>query len=123
MAQTLELAGVEKSFGATRVLHGIDLRVAEGEMIVVVGASGCGKSTLLRIVAGLEEPTAGRVRIGGRDGTAPEPSGRAVAMGFQNYALYPHMTVGGDIDYGLRIRGPPQPGIGRRGREAGGLVG
>ena len=84
MAATLELAGVEKSFGATRVLHGIDLRVNAGEMIVVVGASGCGKSTLLRIVAGLEEPTAGRVRIGGRDGTALEPADRDVAMVFQN---------------------------------------
>ena len=93
MAATLELSGVQKNFGATSVLHGIDLRVAEGEMIVVVGASGCGKSTLLRIVAGLEEPSAGRVRIGGRDVTALEPADRDVAMVFQNYALYPHMTV------------------------------
>src|SRR5918997_1066072 len=77
MAATLELAGVEKAFGATRVLHGIDLRVEEGEMIVVVGASGCGKSTLLRIVAGLEEPTAGRVRIGGRGGRTVGHGGAA----------------------------------------------
>ena len=123
MAATLELAGVEKSFGTTHVLHGIDLRVAEGEMIVVVGASGCGKSTLLRIVAGLEEPTAGRVRIGGRDVTALEPADRDVAMVFQNYALYPHMTVERNMAYGLRIRGLPKPEIARRVREAAELLG
>jgi sn-glycerol 3-phosphate transport system ATP-binding protein len=123
MAATLELAGVEKAFGATRVLHGIDLRVAEGEMIVVVGASGCGKSTLLRIVAGLEEPSAGRVRIGGRDVTSLEPAERDVAMVFQNYALYPHMTVERNMAYGLRIRGLPKPEIARRVREAAELLG
>ena len=114
---------MEKSFGTTHVLHGIDLRVAEGEMIVVVGASGCGKSTLLRIVAGLEEPTAGRVRIGGRDVTALEPADRDVAMVFQNYALYPHMTVERNMAYGLRIRGLPKPEIARRVREAAELLG
>src|SRR3712207_4322769 len=123
MAATLELAGVEKSFGATRVLHGIDLDVNAGEMIVVVGASGCGKSTLLRIVAGLEGPTAGRVRIGGRDVTALEPAERDVAMVFQNYALYPHMTVERNMAYGLRIRGLPKPEIARRVREAAELLG
>jgi sn-glycerol 3-phosphate transport system ATP-binding protein len=120
---TLELSGVEKSFGATPVLHGIDLRVEEGEMIVVVGASGCGKSTLLRIVAGLEEPTAGRVRIGGRDVTALEPADRDVAMVFQNYALYPHMTVERNMAYGLRIRGLPKAEIARRVGEAAELLG
>ena len=114
---------MEKAFGATRVLHGIDLRVAEGEMIVVVGASGCGKSTLLRIVAGLEEPTAGHVRIGGRDVTALEPADRDVAMVFQNYALYPHMTVERNMAYGLRIRGLPKAEIARRVREAAELLG
>jgi len=123
MAATLDLDGVEKSFGTTPVLHGIDLRVAEGEMIVVVGASGCGKSTLLRIVAGLEEPTAGRVRIGGRDVTALEPADRDVAMVFQNYALYPHMTVERNMAYGLRIRGLPKAEIARRVREAAELLG
>jgi sn-glycerol 3-phosphate transport system ATP-binding protein len=92
-------------------------------MIVVVGASGCGKSTLLRIVAGLEEPTAGRVRIGGRDVTALEPSDRDVAMVFQNYALYPHMTVERNMAYGLRIRGLPKAEIARRVREAADLLG
>src|SRR3712207_9201901 len=92
-------------------------------MIVVVGASGCGKSTLLRIVAGLEEPTSGRVRIGGRDVTALEPSDRDVAMVFQNYALYPHMTVERNMAYGLRIRGLPKAEIARRVREAADLLG
>ena len=75
------------------MLHGVDLHVADGEMIVIVGASGCGKSTLLRIVAGLETATAGHC-IDGRDVTALEPADRDIAMVFQNYALYPHMTVG-----------------------------
>ena len=90
---TLEVSAVTKSFGATKVLHGVDLHVADGEMIVIVGASGCGKSTLLRIVAGLETATTGSIRIAGREVTALEPSDRDIAMVFQNYALYPHMTV------------------------------
>ncbi len=111
---TLTLSDIRKSFGATQVLHGIDLDVAEGEMIVVVGASGCGKSTLLRIVAGLETPTSGAVRIGGRDVTALEPADRDIAMVFQNYALYPHMTVFENMAYGLKIRGIAMPEIRRR---------
>src|SRR5919112_5753909 len=105
---TLEIEEVRKSFGPVEVLHGIDLSVAEGEMIVIVGASGCGKSTLLRIVAGLESPSQGRVRIAGRDVTALEPADRDIAMVFQNYALYPHMTVAQNMGYGLRIRGLPR---------------
>src|SRR3712207_715534 len=120
---TLDLAGVKKSFGATPVLHGIDLAVPDGEMIVIVGASGCGKSTLLRIVAGLESPTEGRVRIGGRDVTALEPADRDIAMVFQNYALYPHMTVAENMAYGLKIRGLPRPEIRRRVTETAGLLG
>src|SRR5690349_14073876 len=108
---TLSLSGVTKQFGQTQVLHGIDLDVADGEMIVVVGASGCGKSTLLRIVAGLEAPTSGTVRIDGRDVTQLEPADRDIAMVFQNYALYPHMTVFDNMAYGLRIRGLKQPEI------------
>ena len=120
---TLGLSGITKSFGATQVLHGIDLSVTEGEMIVIVGASGCGKSTLLRIVAGLETPSSGRVRIGGRDVTALEPADRDIAMVFQNYALYPHMTVFQNMAYGLRIRGLPKPEIARRVAEAADLLG
>jgi len=120
---TLELSGIRKSFGATRVLHGIDLTVPDGEMIVIVGASGCGKSTLLRIVAGLEAPTEGVVRIGGREVTALEPADRDIAMVFQNYALYPHMTVAQNMAYGLRIRGLPKAEIARRVGETAELLG
>ncbi|MDO9709555.1 sn-glycerol-3-phosphate ABC transporter ATP-binding protein UgpC [Paracraurococcus lichenis] len=120
---TLDLSGVTKSFGATRVLHGVDLAVADGEMIVIVGASGCGKSTLLRIVAGLETPTGGSVRIAGRDVTALEPADRDIAMVFQNYALYPHMTVAQNMGYGLKIRGLPRAEIERRVRDSAALLG
>jgi sn-glycerol 3-phosphate transport system ATP-binding protein len=111
---TLTLSSVKKQFGGTQVLHGIDLDVADGEMIVVVGASGCGKSTLLRIVAGLESPTSGTVRIDGRDVTQLEPADRDIAMVFQNYALYPHMTVFENMAYGLKIRGMKMPEIRKR---------
>ena len=115
---TLDLRGVRKSFGATQVLHGVDLSVADGEMVVIVGASGCGKSTLLRIVAGLEKPTEGRVIIGGEDVTAKGPSERDIAMVFQNYALYPHMTVFENMAYGLKIRGLPRADIRARVEQA-----
>src|SRR5919199_2419564 len=120
---TLELSGIRKSFGPVEVLHGVDLAVADGEMIVIVGASGCGKSTLLRIVAGLETPSTGEVRIGGREVTALEPADRDIAMVFQNYALYPHMTVAQNMGYGLKIRGLPRAEIERRVREAADLLG
>ncbi len=120
---TLELHGLRKSFGDTQVLHGLDLALAEGEMLVIVGASGCGKSTLLRLVAGLEEPTGGRVVVAGRDVTRLDPSQRDMAMVFQNYALYPHMTVFDNMAYGLRIRGLRREEIRRRVEEAAGLLG
>ena len=120
---TLDLMDVRKAFGATQVLHGVDLGVADGEMIVIVGASGCGKSTLLRIVAGLETATSGHVRIDGRDVTALEPADRDIAMVFQNYALYPHMTVAQNMGYGLKIRGLARAEIARRVQEAAGLLG
>ena len=110
----LEISGVRKSFGSVDVLHGIDLSVTDGEMVVMVGASGCGKSTLLRIVAGLEVPTAGTVRIGEDDVTRREPKDRDIAMVFQNYALYPHMSVFENMAYGLKIRGLPKDEIRRR---------
>ena len=87
----VELNGLRKSFGLIDVLHGIDLALADSEMLVIGGASGCGKSTMLRLVAGLEQPTAGRVLVDGRDVTNLDPSERDIAMVFQNYALYPHM--------------------------------
>jgi sn-glycerol 3-phosphate transport system ATP-binding protein len=120
---TLELSGLRKSFGLIDVLHGIDLTLADGEMLVIVGASGCGKSTLLRIVAGLERPTAGHVVLGGRDVTNLDPSERDIAMVFQNYALYPHMSVFDNMAYGLRIRGLGRDDIRQRVDEAAGLLG
>ena len=120
---TLELHGLRKSFGLIDVLSGVDLALADGEMLVIVGASGCGKSTLLRLVAGLERPTAGRVLIDGRDVTNVDPAQRDIAMVFQNYALYPHMSVFENMAYGLRIRGLSRQDIGQRVDEAAGLLG
>jgi sn-glycerol 3-phosphate transport system ATP-binding protein len=120
---TLELHGLRKSFGPIDVLHGIDLSLSEGEMLVIVGASGCGKSTLLRLVAGLERPTSGRVLVDGRDVTNADPSARDIAMVFQNYALYPHMSVFDNMAYGLRIRGLARDDIRQRVDEAAGLLG
>jgi sn-glycerol 3-phosphate transport system ATP-binding protein len=119
---SLDIQGVQKAFGATKVLHGIDLAVRDGEMVVIVGASGCGKSTLLRIVAGLEAPTGGHVLIDGRDVTPLEPADRDIAMVFQTYALYPHMTVFDNMAYGLKIRRLPKAEIAARVKEAAELL-
>jgi sn-glycerol 3-phosphate transport system ATP-binding protein len=120
---TLDIQGLRKSFGATEVLRQIDLSLNDGEMLVIVGASGCGKSTLLRLVAGLEQPTAGRIVIGGRDVTALDPSERDIAMVFQNYALYPHMSVFDNMAYGLRIRRLSRGEIARKVEKAATLLG
>jgi sn-glycerol 3-phosphate transport system ATP-binding protein len=120
---TLELAALRKSFGATEVLRQIDISLASGEMLAIVGASGCGKSTLLRMVAGLESPSSGRILLDGRDITSVDPSARDIAMVFQNYALYPHMTVFENMAYGLRIRGLAREEIRRRVDEAAALLG
>src|ERR1700754_2344864 len=120
---TLELFGLRKSFGLIDVLHNIDLALADGEMLVIVGASGCGKSTLLRLVAGLERPTAGQVRIDGTDVTGRDPSERDIAMVFQNYALYPHLSVFDKMRYGLRIRGLSREDARKRVDEAAGMLG
>ena len=104
----LTLRNVCKSFGRTEVLSDIDLAFARGEFIVFVGPSGCGKSTLLQIVAGLEEPTSGAVLIGGRDVSGLPPAKRGIAMVFQTYALYPHMTVFANMAYGLKLAGVPK---------------
>jgi lactose/L-arabinose transport system ATP-binding protein len=112
------LRNVVKRFGEAQVIHGVDLSVADGEFCVFVGPSGCGKSTLLRMVAGLEETSAGRIDIGGRDVTRLDPSERGVAMVFQTYALYPHMTVAENMGFGLKMTGHPKPEIARKVAEA-----
>src|SRR5947199_3292659 len=101
---TLSLDGVRKSYGDREVVHGVTCDIADSELVVVVGPSGCGKSTLLRMVAGLETVTAGTVAIDGRVVNGVEPKDRDIAMVFQNYALYPHMSVYDNMAYGLRMR-------------------
>ncbi|MGN6549238.1 MAG: ABC transporter ATP-binding protein, partial [Pararhizobium sp.] len=110
----LELSNVRKSFGAVDVIHGVDLDIDNGEFAVFVGPSGCGKSTLLRLVAGLEEASGGAIRIGGNDVTHVEPADRGVAMVFQSYALYPHMTVAENMGFGLKMTGHPKDDVKRR---------
>lgn len=105
---SLVLENLRKNFGAVAVLHGIDLAMASGEMLVIVGASGCGKSTLLRLVAGLEVPTGGRILLDGSDVAPLDPAERDIAMVFQNYALYPHMTVAKNMGFSLKLRDAPQ---------------
>src|SRR5690606_36602074 len=95
------LSSIRTSFGPTDILHGIDVDIADGEFIVLVGPSGCGKSTLLRMVAGLETISSGDIRIGGRVVNDLEPKDRDIAMVFQNYALYPHMTVATNMGFSL----------------------
>ena len=114
----LQLRGVSKSFGAVKVIHDVDLDIGSGEFVVFVGPSGCGKSTLLRTISGLEEPTAGQVFIGGEDVTDYDPSERGVAMVFQSYALYPHMTVQQNLGFGLRMGGMPRDQVAARVTEA-----
>jgi lactose/L-arabinose transport system ATP-binding protein len=112
------LERVVKRFGEATVIHGVDLRVEDGEFCVFVGPSGCGKSTLLRMVAGLEETSDGAIRIGPRDVTRTDPSERGVAMVFQTYALYPHMTVAENMGFGLKMTGHPKAEIDRKVAEA-----
>src|SRR5579871_7032439 len=101
----LQLKGVSKSFGSVEVVRDVNLSVADGAFVVFVGPSGCGKSTLLRMIAGLEKVGGGEIRIGARDVTDLDPSERGVAMVFQSYALYPHMSVEENIGFGLKIAG------------------
>ncbi len=112
------LRNVVKRYGDVQVIHGVDLDVQDGEFCVFVGPSGCGKSTLLRMVAGLEETTEGAINIGDRDVTRTDPSERGVAMVFQTYALYPHMTVADNMGFGLKMTGHPKPEIEKKVAEA-----
>ena len=119
---SIALRRVEKTYGfgpkAFKAIHGVEAEIADGEFVVIVGPSGCGKSTLLRMVAGLEEITGGEIAIGPRVVNRLEPAERDIAMVFQNYALYPHMTVYDNMAYGLRERKPRQLSGGQRQRVA-----
>ena len=112
------LNGVVKRFGDTQVIHGVDLEIDHGEFCVFVGPSGCGKSTLMRMVAGLEETSEGKIHIGDRDVTNMDPSERGVAMVFQTYALYPHMSVRENMGFGLKMNGVPKSEINTKVAEA-----
>ena len=114
---------VRKSFGTTQVLHGVSVDIADREFVVLVGPSGCGKSTLLRMIAGLENITGGEIRIGERVVNRLPPKARDVAMVFQNYALYPHMTVAANMGFSLKLRGAPKVEIDTRVKRAAGILG
>jgi ABC-type sugar transport system ATPase subunit len=115
--------GVKKSFGATSILKGVDLEIPEGSFAVLVGPSGCGKSTLLRLVAGLEEADEGTIMLAGRDVTHAPPRDRDVAMVFQSYALYPHLSVRDNLKFGLELRKTPRAEIDKRVDEASAMLG
>lgn len=111
-----------KRYGDAQVIHGIDLDIEDGEFCVFVGPSGCGKSTLLRMIAGLEETTEGTISIGQRDVTHLDPAKRGVAMVFQTYALYPHMSVAENMGFGLRMNGVPKREIAEKVKTASGIL-
>ena len=113
-AVDVELSGIAKRFGATEVLRDIDLQVQRGELVCLLGPSGCGKTTLLRILAGLVAPDRGRVSIRGKDVTRTPPYARRIGLVFQNYALFPHMTVRDNVAFGLDARGVREPDTGQR---------
>ncbi|TCN20595.1 ABC transporter ATP-binding protein [Sinorhizobium americanum] len=115
---SVELRDIRKSYGALEVIHGVSLAIAEGEFIALVGPSGCGKSTLLRMIAGLEEISDGEVLIGGRVVNPLTPRERNIAMVFQSYALYPHMTVAENMGFNLKLSGLSRPQIDKRVGEA-----
>lgn len=118
----IKLHNVTKNFGDTRVLHGVDVHIDDGKFAVLVGPSGCGKSTLLRLIAGLEEVTAGRIEFGEHDVTALPPRDRDVAMVFQSYALYPHLSVRDNLAFGLKLRKTDPTVIAQRVQEVAGSL-
>src|SRR5690606_19534206 len=120
---TVTIKQVRKVFGSTEVIHGVDVDIADGEFCVLVGPSGCGKSTLLRMIAGLEEITAGTISIGKRVVNNVPPKERDIAMVFQNYALYPHMKVRDNMAFALTLARTPKDEITRRVGEAAQILG
>ncbi|CUX66208.1 ABC transporter ATP-binding protein [Agrobacterium tumefaciens str. Kerr 14] len=119
----LAIDNVRKTYGALNVLHGVSVDIEDGEFVILVGPSGCGKSTLLRMIAGLEDISGGEVRIGDRVVNDVEPKERDIAMVFQNYALYPHMTVANNMAYSLKLRKVPSAEISARVRSAAAILG
>jgi multiple sugar transport system ATP-binding protein len=117
------LRGVRKAFGSTKVVHGVEFGIEDGEFCVLVGPSGCGKSTLLRMIAGLEEISGGEIAIGGRVVNDVAPKERDIAMVFQNYALYPHMTVRDNMAFSLKLASVPKAQMDQRVAEAAGILG
>jgi len=119
----LSIAGVSAGYGATRVLDRLDLSIRKGEFVALLGSSGCGKTTLLRAIAGFVKPTAGAIRVDGTDVTHLPPDRRGMALVFQSYALWPHMSVAQNIGYGLKLRGMPRARIAARVAELQELLG
>ena len=120
---SVDIQGVTKAYGATAVIHGVDVDISDGEFVVLVGPSGCGKSTLLRMIAGLENITGGKISIGGRVVNDVPPKERDIAMVFQNYALYPHMTVFDNMGFSLKLRKADKSEIDRRVGQAADILG
>jgi len=120
---SVEICDIRKSYGATPVIHGVNIDIQDGEFVILVGPSGCGKSTLLRMIAGLENITGGDIRIGGRVVNNVPPKERDIAMVFQNYALYPHMTVAQNMAFSLNLRKAPQGEIASRVNRASEILG
>ncbi len=118
----LSLTNVIKRYGALEIIHGANLEVKDGEFVVFVGPSGCGKSTLLRMIAGLEDISGGEISIGGKVVNDVEPADRGIAMVFQSYALYPHMTVAENLSFGLRMNGNPKEDTEKRVQHAAGIL-
>jgi multiple sugar transport system ATP-binding protein len=123
MMASVAIRDVRKAFGTTEVLHGVDILIGDGEFVVLVGPSGCGKSTLLRMIAGLENITSGEIKIGERVVNNVPPKERDIAMVFQNYALYPHMTVAANMGFSLKLRGAPSTEIDARVNRAADILG
>jgi multiple sugar transport system ATP-binding protein len=119
----VEIRNVRKAFGATQVIHGVSIDIQDGEFVILVGPSGCGKSTLLRMIAGLENISGGEIRIGERVVNNVPPKERDIAMVFQNYALYPHMTVGDNMGFSLKLRKAPKSEIDSRVKRAAEILG
>jgi len=120
---SVTIRDVNKAFGKTAVIHGVDVDIRDGEFVVLVGPSGCGKSTLLRMIAGLENISSGEIRIGDRIVNQLPPKERDVAMVFQNYALYPHMTVAANMAFSLTLRGAPKSEVDERVKRAAAILG